>query len=371
MIWRIKPVFDYANGCFVPNNTRIVATAFFISLLAISSCSAVAQSRGGDRAALVLVEPVTFEYEETKIDAVGSAEALKSVVLFPAVADKVTAVNFTPGQRVKKGDVLIELDARRQKVAVARAELELADLKRTYQRLQNSQRAVSESDLDAANTQFELAKVRLAEAMADLEDRRLLAPFDGVLGLTDVEVGDRIGIQTAVTTIDQREQMFINFSAPESALPVLLENPKVSLQPWSNRGLELSASIAEVDSRIDEQDRTIRARAVLDNTNDDYRPGMSFRVSLTLQGQRYAAIPEAALLWGASGAFVWKDVDGKATRVPVEVRQRLRGRILVDGDLVEGENLIAEGVQRLRPGQSVKSKDTRVALKDNETGARG
>lgn len=328
---------------------------------------------GGDKAAIVLVEPITFEYEETKVDAVGTAEASRSVILYPAVADKVTAVNFTPGQSVNEGDVLIELDARRQKVAVARAELQLAELQRSYQRLKNSQRegAVSESDLDNAETQYELAKVQLDEATADLEDRTLVAPFDGILGLTDIEVGDRIGTQTVVTTIDQRKKLFVNFKAPETALPVLIENPKVTLQPWSDRGLTLSAQIAEVDSRINEQDRTIRSRAVLDNTNDQYRPGMSFRVSLTLQGQRYAAIPEAALSWGASGAFIWKDVDGKAVKVPVSVKQRLRGRILVEGDLEEGENLIAEGVQRLRSGQSVTAKDTRVAGKVVTKSSRG
>lgn len=354
------------------NQVRIFLPMMVITSLLLVSQTANSQWGGGsDRAALVLVEPITFEYEETKVDAVGTAEAFRSVTLFPAVADKVTAVNFTPGQQVSKGDVLIELDARRQKVAVARAELQLSELQRTFQRLNNSQRAVSESDLDNAKTQYELAKVQLDEATADLEDRSLVAPFDGIVGLTDVEVGDRIGIQTAVTTIDQRSKLFVNFSAPETALPVLIENPKVTLRPWSNRGLTLDAKIAEVDSRINEQDRTIRSRAVLDNTSDQYRPGMSFRVSLTLQGQRYAAIPEAALSWGASGAFIWKDVDGKAVKVPVSIKQRLRGRILVEGDLVEGENLIAEGVQRLRSGQSVEAKDTRMAGKVVPQGARG
>jgi RND family efflux transporter MFP subunit len=320
---------------------------------------------GADKPAIVLVEPVTFEYQETKFDAVGTAEAVRAVTLYSAVADKVTAVNFIPGQRVEEGDVLIQLDARRQTVAVARAKLQLAELRRSYQRLQSSQRegAVSESDLDNAKTQYELAQVQVEAANADLEDRTLVAPFTGVVGLTDIQVGDRISTQTIVTTIDQRDTLLINFKAPETALAVLLENPTVTLQPWSDKGLILSAEIAEVDSRINQSDRTIRARAVLDNTNDQYRPGMSFRVSLTLQGQRYAAIPEAALSWGASGAFIWKDVDGKAEKVAVAVKQRLRGRILVEGKLEEGENLIAEGVQRLRVGQSITARDTRVAGK--------
>lgn len=334
-------------------------TVLCLATLLSTSFRSFGQYQGGDKTTLVLVEPVKFEAEEAKIDAVGTAEAFRSVTLYAAVADKVTAINFIPGQSVKQGDALIELDARRQRVAVQRAQIQLAESLRNYQRLLNSQRegAVSQSDLDDTKTQYELAKVQLDESTADLEDRTVVAPFDGIVGLTDVEVGDRIGIQTIITTIDQRTRLFINFRATEMALPVLLENPNVALQPWSNRSLTLDATIAQVDSRIDEQDRTIRARALLDNSNDAYRPGMSFRVSLTLQGQRFAAIPEAALLWGASGAYVWKSVDGKALKIPVKVKQRLRGRILVEGDLVEGETLIAEGVQSLRAGQAVKTKN--------------
>ncbi|GBL05776.1 efflux RND transporter periplasmic adaptor subunit [Glaciecola sp. KUL10] len=335
-------------------------------VLLVCSSSVWAQSWGGaERAASVLVQPVVFEYEEAKIEAVGTAEAVKSVTLFPAVADKVTEINFTPGQRVNAGDVLIKLDDRRQRVALSRAQIQLADAKRNYQRLLDSQKrgAASQSALDDAKTVRDLAEVELEQAQADLEDRSLLAPFDGVLGLTDIEVGDRITTQTVVTTIDKRDNIFVNFNAPEAALGILLNNPEVSLQPWSNRTTYLNAKIAEVDSRIDENDRTIRARAILDNADDNYRPGMSFRVSLSLKGKEYAAIPEAALSWGASGAYVWKSVDDKAQRVDVKVKQRLRGRILVEGKLNQGDTLITEGIQRLRVGQAVKAVPTAVADK--------
>ena len=99
-----------------------------------------------------------------------------------------------------------------------------------------------------------------------------------------------------------------------------------------------------------------------DNSNDKYRPGMSFRVNMAINGNRYAAIPEAALLWGANGAYVWISEEGKAKRVNVEVHQRLRGTILVSGDLQEGDLLISEGVQRLRDGQEVTTELARSGL---------
>lgn len=343
------------------------------SLLWLNATSVQAQWGGAERAANVLVEPITFEYEKTKIDAVGTAEAVSSVVLYPAVADRVIAVNFVPGQKVQNGDVLLRLDDRRERVALERAQVERANAQRNYDRIRNSHKegAVTQSDLDNARTTFELAQIQVKEAQADLDDRVVVAPFDGVVGLTDIEVGDRINLQTVVTTIDARERLLINFRAPESALSVLTENPTVNLQPWADRTQNLQAIIAEVDSRINVDDRTIRARAMLDNDNDLFRPGMSFRVSLTTLGERYASIPESALLWGATGAYVWKSVDDKAVRVPVDIKQRLRGRILVEGDLFEGENLIAEGVQRLRPGQAVKSQNTQIAERSSQGESRG
>jgi len=123
------------------------------------------------------------------------------------------------------------------------------------------------------------------------------------------------------------------------------------LQPWTNRDVSLNATVSEIDSRLNTQDRTIRARALLPNDQDQYRPGMSFRVTLNVQGQRYVAIPEAALSWGANGAFVWLAQENKAKLVQVEVQQRLRGRILVSGNLSDGEILVTEGIQGLRAGQ--------------------
>ncbi|HAW94123.1 TPA: efflux transporter periplasmic adaptor subunit, partial [Candidatus Azambacteria bacterium] len=99
------------------------------------SFSTVAQNRDAGRAAQVISMPVEFERVTKQIEAVGSAEAVRSVVIYPAVADKVTAIHFKPGQKVQRGDILLELDARRQRVAVDRARIQLADAERTLERL--------------------------------------------------------------------------------------------------------------------------------------------------------------------------------------------------------------------------------------------
>ena len=334
-----------------------------VSLAIVFFSQAQAQQARGGQAAQVIVMPLSFEQQSSRIEAVGTAEAVRSVVIYPAVADKVTAVNFLPGQLVEQGDVLLQLDDRRQQVAVDRVTIQLADAERTVNRLQESRQrgAIAQSDLDDAITNRDLLKVQMAEAKTNLEDRTVRAPFSGVVGLTDVEAGDRITLQTPITTLDNREQLLVNFVAPEAALPILSAQGSVSLQPWLSQGETIAAVISQVDSRIDTANRSIRARALLDNAQDQYRPGMSFRVILELKGDSYAVVPEAALLWGATSAYVWLMQDNKAVRVDVQIIQRLSGRLLVAGALNAGDMLIVEGVQSLRNDQAV----TAVATEDS------
>ena len=331
----------------------ILFTPFVVLMLTLP---VAAQYRGADRPRIVVVQRISFEYETSKIEAVGSAQASRSVTLFSSVSDEVTSVNFVPGQSVKLDEVLLELDSGLQDVNMQRAEIELEDAHKNLNRAKNSFKkgAVTEREVDNANTIFRLAGVSLLEAKKNKEDRLVRAPFDGIVGLTDVEAGDRITPQTEITTLDDRTRLFVNFVAPELAVSYLMEKPMVQLQPWTDRLTLLPAKVAEIDSRVSLQDRTIRARALLDNLNDQYRPGMSFRVTLEVRGELYIAIPEAALSWGANGAFVWLAENEKAKRVDVQIEQRLRGRILVSGSLSDGETLIVEGIQGLRDGQALK-----------------
>ena len=314
-----------------------------------------AQQRGESPPANVIVSPIQFENDRERVQSVGTAEAIYSVVLFPAVADRVIEVLFAPGDRVEKNQILVHLDDRRQRVALERGKIVLDDAKRTVTRLKESRAsgAVPQNELDDAITLYNLSEVAVQEAEVELQDRVVRAPFAGVVGFTDVEVGDRITVQTPITTLDNRTELFVNFTAPEIALPMLSGKPTLTLRPWLSAQTPVDAVISQVDSRIDIASRSFRVRALLDNKEDKFRPGMSFRVELLLEGQRFASIPEVALMWDAVGAYVWVVEQQKAQRIDVAIKQRLAGRILVDGKLTEGQLLITEGIQRLRSGQAV------------------
>lgn len=302
----------------------------------------------------VIVEQVTMERAKEQVKVVGSAEAVRSVILYPAVGDRVTAVHFKPGDKVTANQVLVELDSRRQTAALHEAKIKLNDSERSFNRLTESHAkgAVPQSDLDDAKTVYELAKVAVIQAETELEDRQIKAPFSGVMGLTDVEIGDRITPQTAIASIDDTSALYVNFNAPESAISMLRNNAQVAVIPWQGNET-VNAQIAYFDSRIDSQTRTLRVKAKLENKQQRFLPGMSFRVHIQVLGEVFAVVPEAALLWGATGPYIWKSIDKKATRVDVKIQQRLAGRLLVSGDLLKNDLLVVEGVQRLRANQEL------------------
>ncbi|WP_404399936.1 efflux RND transporter periplasmic adaptor subunit [Idiomarina seosinensis] len=328
--------------------------AVFLSLI-VTAVSVQAQGYGS-REALVIVEPIQFERESNRVEAVGTAEARRSVTLYPAVGDRVLEVNFKPGDRVKAGQILVRLDDRRQQVALQQAKLNLKDAERTVERLKSSfgQGGIAQSELDNAVLLRDLAEVELQRARTEVRDRKVIAPFDGVIGITDVEEGDRITEQTMIANLDDRDVLLIDFRIPEAAVSILQEGVELTVQPWRYSGPPVSAEVVERDSRINPQTRMFRARAAIDNSKDDFLPGTSFRTDIELRGREFVAVPEAALSWGPNAPYIWLAENQKAKRVPVQIEQRLEGTVLVSGDIQRDDLLIVEGVQNLRDDQNVK-----------------
>ena len=313
----------------------------------------------GSREALVLVEPIVYANEETRLEAVGTAEARRSITLYAAVAERVAEVNFQSGDYVTQGAILVQLDDRRQQVALKQAELNLRDAERTLERVRKNfeQGAVPQSDLDRAKLARDLALVEKNRAQIEVEDRQIIAPFSGFVGLSDIEPGDRINSQTAIATLDDRKTLIIDLRVPEAAVSLLTKGATLTVQPWRYSGDPVVAKVVEKDSRIDPQTRLFRIRAELDNQQDDFLPGTSFRTVIQTQGEEFVAIPEAALSWGPNAPYVWLARDRVARRVPVQIEQRQRGRVLVSGDILFNDLLVTEGIQNIRDGQALTFKD--------------
>lgn len=313
------------------------------------------------RAAPVIVEPVRFSTALTTVEAVGSARALRSVLLFPAAAGEVRQVLFRPGQQVKAGAPLLRLDTRRAELAVAQARVALQnarDLLRRYERTGDIG-AVSATQVDQGRTAVEAARIALAQAEVDLADRTLRAPFGGHIGFSDIDTGDRVEPGTQIATLDDRSELLIDFSVPEAYVDVVRAGREIVAEPWTTGGQALQGVVETVGTRIDPQQRSFAVRARVANPGAAALPGLSFRIALNLPGRRLPALPEAAIVWGGEGSALWTVQDGKAVRVPAVIVQRRQGEVLVDAPLKEGELVVVEGVQRLREGMPVTWVDDR------------
>ena len=157
-------------------------------------------------------------------------------------------MNFKPGDKVKAGQILVQLDDRRQQVALQQAKLNLQDAQRTVERLRSSfeQGAVPQSELDNAILLRDLAEVEVRRAKTEVDDRKVIAPFEGIVGLTDIEEGDRITEQTIVTTIDDRDTLLIDFRIPEAAVNLLQEGAELTVQPWRYSGPPVTKKLSSV-----------------------------------------------------------------------------------------------------------------------------
>ena len=307
----------------------------------------------------VIVQPVEITPNDRTFEAVGTGRARLSVSLYPSVADEVTEVLFEAQQEVQKGDVLVRLDDREEELALKLAEVELKDAQSLLERYEKAVKegAVPESEVDAARASFEGAEVAVEKAKLDLEDRKIIAPFDGIVGIPNVDPGDRVGTDTLITGLDDRKILHIDFEIPEALAGALKdtqqEKQRITATTPAYPDREFHGYISAQESRVDPQRRTLMARANIENEDDSLRPGMSFKTVWEIPGKHYPTVPEIAVQWGREGSYLWIIRDEKAAKVPVRVIARKAGLVLLEGAMEEGEAVVVEGLQRLRPDQPV------------------
>lgn len=323
---------------------------------------------GGGRSAPpapVAVAAVTRVANDVLIEVTGSGMALRSATLRPASAGEVQSVAFKAGQRVRAGQVLLRLDDRNQRLAVDAAANQLEAARRLLARFDDiaGAGAVPASQIDSARTAVTSAEIALAQARAALADRMLLAPFSGITGLAEVQPGDRVSTDTVVTTLDDRSALRVAFAVPEVHIARMAAGQEVALTHSAYPGRRFSGRIQQIDSRIDAETRTVRIQAQVPNADDVLRAGMAFQLSLKLGGGMELAVPELAVQWGRQGPYVWmvRDADDQQTadQMPVQVLRRMHGLVLLrpaaeaTRPLQTGEQVVVEGVQRMRQGAAM------------------
>lgn len=328
-----------------------------------------APARGGGP---IVVETVAARLGRVaeRVEGVGTARASESITMTSRVNGFVSRIEFEEGKRVKRGDILVELEAAEQRADVdqARADLEQAQAARedAHIRLERARAlrqtgTVTDARLDEATMFLRSAegRVRAADArirvnQAKSEQLRITAPFDGRIGLRLVSLGALIQPGTAIATLDEVLTMKVETSLPETVLGKLVLGLSIVAKTSAYPDRKFTGKITALDTRVDPVTRSIKIHASFDNSDEALKPGLFMTVELEL-GQRDGAIlvPEEAIAPEGARAYVFVVREGRANRREVRLGQRLGTSVEILKGIEAGEEVVVAGTEKLRDRQPV------------------
>jgi len=329
------------------------------------SAAQAGPAQGG--APAVTVDTVRLHTFSDEVQALGTAQAFESVTIASKVPDRIRALHFDSGQRVSKGQVLVELASLEQDADLAEAVAQLeADQSELQRIVELSERGfATRAALDAAKAAAARSEARVEALRARIADRTLRAPFAGVLGLRNASVGQLVQPGDEIVTLDDVSRIKLDFEVPENQLTQVRRGVALVAETAAYPGRVFRGEVDQLDSRIDPATRTVRARAVLPNRDGALKPGMLMTVRVKANPHDSLAIPETALLERGEGVFVYRLAD-ESERPPVELARvdiglRQAGMVEVLTGLAQGDRLVVEGVNRVRPGQPIEPVPARGA----------
>lgn len=299
--------------------------------------------------------------------AVGSLRSRRSVVLRPEVSGRITQLNFTDGQRVRKGQVLVQFDDQLPLAQVQQSQAELSIAQANQKRNQElvAQNFVSQRSLDESSANLQVAQARLSLARATAARLKIVAPFDGIAGIRQVNPGDYLKDGADIVNIEDIDAVFVDFRLPERFQNKLKRGQTALVDMDALPGRRYTAVVQAIDPLIDANGRSVAVRACIDNRQLQLRPGMFARVNAVF-GERDNArvIPEEALVPQGDKQYVIKLVPGQeaqtwtARRVAVQVGIRRPGQAEITSGLETGDMVVTTGQQRIqRDGMTVRVVD--------------
>jgi membrane fusion protein (multidrug efflux system) len=321
---------------------------------AIAASGAGARSAPGG-AVTVFTAHVKVERLTSPISALGTARANEAVEVTSKVSNIVTAVHFTDGQRVREGQVLVELDSAQARADLAAAEAASAESASQVKRSREliNSRVISESQFEQLEATMKANEARVAAARSRVADTVIRAPFSGRVGLRRVSVGSLVSPGTVITTLDDTSVIKVDFAVPENVLAGLREGLKVAVTAAAFPGREFTGTVTGIDSRVDPVSRSVTVRANLPNPDLALKPGMFLNVTLERDEHDALMVPEAALVPEQSRQFLFVVENGRAVRREVRIGRRQPGRVEIIAGLTAGEEVIVEGTQKARDGGAV------------------
>jgi membrane fusion protein, multidrug efflux system len=315
---------------------------------------------GGGGPVAVEVGKAAVSRLEDDTQAVGTIRARRSVVLRPEVSGRVASLGFTDGARIRKGQVLLQLDdtlpAAQLKQAEAQASIARTNLQRSRELA--AQNFVSQSAVDQNLAALEVAQAQVALAQAQVTRMRVLAPFDAVAGIRIVNVGDYVKDGADVVTLEDLGAVFLDFRLPERYVPQVKPGRVVEAQIDALPGRKFKGVVTALDSQVDANGRALLVRAELRNDDGALRSGMFARARVVFGARENAVlVPEEALVPLAGKQFIFKVVKGAngpvSQRIEARVGLRVPGKAEILEGIADGDTVVTAGQTRLARGDAI------------------
>ena len=298
------------------------------------------------------------------LSAIGTTAAVHGVTVSADLPGVVEAISFDSGRAVQAGDVLVRLDTRQEQAQLAAAEAQrsLARLNLDRARGLREEGIIAQADYDRATSEHDQAQARVGEIRATIARKTIRAPFAGILGIRQVNLGQYLTAGAAIVPLQSLDPIYVNFSLPQQQVGQLRAGVEVRVTA-EGAARPFAGRITAVDSVVDEATRNVQAQATLPNRDGRLRPGMFVEAEVLVGTSRaVVALPTSAVAYAPYGdsVFVVGDVKGPKGETYRGVRQQFvklageRGdQVAVVSGLQAGEEVVTSGVFKLRNGAAV------------------
>jgi membrane fusion protein (multidrug efflux system) len=298
------------------------------------------------------------------LSAIGNVTAARGVTVSADLSGVVDAIAFDSGRAVKEGDVLVQLDTRQERaqLTAAEAQRDLARANLERMRTLKEDRIVAQSEYDQAEAAFKQADASVGEIRATIGRKTIRAPFSGVLGLRQVNLGQYLAGGMPIVSLQSLRPIYVDFAVPQQQVALLKSGTEVRVA-IDNVEADTSGRVTAVDAVVDQGTRNVQVQATFANANGRLRPGMFVQARATLgTSEAVIALPGSAINYAPYGDSVFvvetlKSPKGDSYR---GVRQRFvklggsRGdQIAIVSGLEPGEEIVTSGVFKLRNNAAV------------------
>jgi len=287
---------------------------------------------------------------------VGSLRSNESVVIRPEIAGRIAEFRFDEGERVEQGQPLVVLDDSVWSAVVEQAQAALELSQANHERAVDllERRVGTNKTRDEAFAQMRVDQAELELARARLDKSTISAPFDGVVGLRKVSVGDFVNVGDDIVNLEQIDPLKADFRVAEAYLGAVRPGQRIELGVDAFPGQAFAGEVFAIDPLVDESGRSILLRARLPNPDNVLRPGLFARVTLVLNEREGAIqVPEQALVPQGQDQFVFKVEDGKAVLTKVVTGIRREGMVEIVDGLTPDDEVVTAGQLKLRDGAEV------------------